>query len=299
MKRVKLVSGGIDSYIMSQEYEGENVYIDFGQPYSEEERAALDRLGVDYETIVISKPGAAFGNIYIPDRNLALACIAEMYYGADEIYMAGLKDDNCADKTEAEFEIMSATVSRYAGKQARIISPYWSKTKGDIIAEFRGDKQKLTDTFSCYKPHDGKPCGDCPACLRRVIALETNGIDSGISLSDRIIDEYLRKIHTYDADRISRFFIYLKRRKKPVLAVDIDGILCEDKGGVYYSDREKINADLSEFSGCYIVLYTARLERDRKATEKWLNENNIKYDALIMNKLPYSLIIDDKAKGGI
>lgn len=216
MKRVKLVSGGIDSYIMSQEYEGTNVYVDFGQAYAEEEKQALKRLEVDYELISIDKHGASFEDIYIPDRNLMLACIVEMYYGADEIYMAGLKDDNCADKSKPEFEIMSEIVSRYAGKRVDIISPFFDKTKGDIIAEFSGDRRKLAATFSCYSPINGMPCGDCPACLRKAIALETNGIRSGITLSDRIIDEYIKKIHRYDADRISRFFIYLIKHKKGI-----------------------------------------------------------------------------------
>ena len=289
MKVVKLVSGGVDSYILSQEIDGINLYIDFGQPYAKEEMSALDKLGVKYEVIKIDG-GRVNADIFIPDRNLTLACLAAMLYQPDVVYMAGLKDDNCSDKNETEFGIMSDIVSRYANKRIEIRSPYWQKTKGDIVREFTY-KDRLRNTFSCYTPKNGKPCGNCPACLRRTIALETNGVDSGVELSREILKEYASKIHKYDADRISRFFIYL-RKHGGVLAVDIDGILCKEEDNLNFEERAKIG-DITEEKS-WIILFTSRLECDRQSTEKWLLCNNIKYDALIMNKLPYDLLIDDR-----
>lgn len=289
---VKLVSGGVDSYIMSQEIDGINVYVDFGQPYAAEETRALHRLGVKFDIVKVSN-SEMIEDGYIPCRNLFLASLVEMLYKADNIYLAGLKDDNCIDKTESEFATISDIISRYSGKRVNVTSPYWQKTKGDIIQSF-AKKEHLSKTFSCYTPVDGKPCGDCPACLRRTIALETNGIDSGVILSDRILREYLSKIHTYDSDRISRFFIYLRKRC-PVIALDIDGVLCHESDGFDYQNRVPQTVDTSDFGNSYIVLYTARLESDREVTLKWLEEHGVKYDCLIMNKLPYSLLIDDRA----
>lgn len=293
MKRVKLISGGVDSYIMSQEYDGVNLYIDFGQSYAKEEINALKNLGVEFDLITVDTKKSFDSQIYIPDRNLFLACLASLAYNPDEILLAGLRDDNCFDKTATEFEIMSAVISRYAQKKVTLRSPYFNQSKGEIIADYKGDKNKLKDTFSCYYPKDGKPCGDCPACLRKAVALETNFVDSGITLTDRIIKEYLNKIHTYDTDRISRFFIYLNKIK-PVIAVDIDGVLCEEKND--YASRKKI-ADTKDYinQDAYIVLYTSRLEIDRQVTKKWLDKNKIHYDALIMNKLPYTKLIDDRS----
>lgn len=285
-KFIKLVSGGIDSYILSQEYAGKNIYVDFGQSYALEEQKALRKLGVNYTLLRITAENINQG-IYIPNRNLAMAAVVSMTYDPDIIYMAGLADDNCIDKTEIEFERMSEILSRYAGHKVEVKSPYWNRTKGEIVYYF-SKKEKLKNTFSCYNPQNGQPCGNCPACLRRTIALETNGIDSGVQLSDEIIQTYLHKIHTYHPDRISRFFIWLNWHGG-VGAIDIDGVLCNSKG-------KKINA-LENFnlSEKYKVLYTSRLECDRKITERWLKENSIKYDALIMNKLPYSKLIDDRA----
>lgn len=293
MKRVKLISGGVDSYIMSQEYDGVNLYVDFGQSYAKEEIDALKNLGVEFNLITVDTKKSFDSQIYIPDRNLFLACLASLVYNPDEILLAGLRDDNCFDKSAAEFERMGELISRYAQKKVTLRSPYFSQSKGEVVANYKGDKSKLKDTFSCYYPKGGKPCGDCPACLRKAVALETNFVDSGITLTDRIIKEYLDKIHTYDVDRISRFFIYLKKIK-PVIAIDIDGVLCEEKGD--FATRKKI-ADTMDYTkqDAYIVLYTARLEMDRKVTKEWLDKNGIYYDALIMNKLPYTTLIDDRS----
>ena len=293
MKRVKLISGGVDSYIMSQEYDGINLYVDLGQSYAKEEINALKNLGVEFDLITVDTKKSFDSQIYIPDRNLFLACLASLAYNPDEILLAGLRDDNCLDKSATEFERMSELISRYAQKKVALRSPYFNQSKGEVIANYRGDKSKLKYTFSCYYPQNGKPCGDCPACLRKAVALETNFVDSGITLSGRIIKEYLDKIHTYDTDRISRFFIYLQKIK-PVIAVDIDGVLCEEKGD--FAARKKI-ADTKDYikQNAYIVLYTSRLEIDREVTREWLDKNGIYYDALIMNKLPYTKIIDDRS----
>lgn len=298
-KDIKLISGGIDSFIMAKQFpNGKNIYVDFGQPYKDAELAALVNLGVNFEIIRIEHQQRVGDNIYIPDRNLAMASVIAMIYNPERIFMAGLRDDNCVDKTPAEFERISALLSRYANHPIEVISPYWNKSKGEIIEEFCREfpGEILKETFSCYSPKTNlTPCGDCPACLRRVIALETNGIKTGLTLSDRIIREYLSKIYRYDSDRVSRFFIYLKNHGG-VEAFDIDGILAKDNGP--YQSREFLG-QLPARKTKYRVIYTARLESDRQITEKWLKENGVNYDVLIMNKLPYDTLYDDNTRNKI
>lgn len=215
MQTVKLVSGGIDSYIMSQEYNGLNIYIDFGQKYAKHEIAALKDLGVDFETIVINS-NYKEKEIFIPDRNLAMVSIVAMIYEPDVIMLAGLLDDNCVDKTPEAFNQMSEIISKFANKEIKVISPYFNLTKGQLIEQY-SDKEKLKYTFSCYNPLSiHQPCGNCPACLRKAIALETNGVNCGYELTDKIVCEYFKKINQYNADRVERFFTYLEK-SKPVL----------------------------------------------------------------------------------
>lgn len=294
-KDVKLVSGGVDSFIMAKQFPaGKNVYVDFGQPYKEAELSALSRLGIEFEIVTIHHQQKVGENIFIPDRNLAMAALVAMLYDPDRILMAGLRDDNCVDKTPAEFERISDLLSRYASHPIKVVSPYWKISKGEVVQNFCREfpGEQLVNTFSCYNPKEGQPCGDCPACLRRVVALETNGVDTGLSLSDRVIREYLPKIYQYDPDRISRFFIYL-RNHGGVEAYDLDGILAEDRGP--YRAR-KFLGQLPTRKKKYRVIYTARLESDRNETEEWLKKNGVDYDALIMGKLPYDTLVDDKTK---
>lgn len=296
MKTVKLVSGGIDSYIMAETYEGLNVYIDFGQKYAKNEKKALRDLGINFEEININC-NFKDNDIYIPDRNLMMATLVTTVYNPDVIMMAGLKDDRCIDKNEEAFERMSSVISRYTNHPVKVISPFFELTKGEIIYRFQ-KKENLAKTFSCYSPkEDGSHCGNCPACLRKAISMETNGISCGYQVSEDIIKQYLQKIHKYDPDRISRFFIFIKKRK-PVYAIDIDGVLCEDDETYNYASKKPKKASINRLKSLdgYIVLYTARLETDREETEKWLSNNNVKYDSLIMSKLPYSELFDDKTK---
>lgn len=294
MNIVKLVSGGVDSSIMAKSFEGINVYVDFGQKYAKFEKEALRNMEIEFDEIKIDSVFKE-EKIYIPDRNLMMATLVTTIYNPDVIMIAGLKDDRCIDKNEEAFKNMSDIISQFTDHHVEVISPYFNYTKGDVVYFFK-DKQILTKTFSCYDPtEDGKPCGNCPACLRKAVALETNGISCGFNVSEEIIKSYLRKIHVYDPDRISRLLIYLKSRK-PVYAIDIDGVLCEDRGA--YSDRKPIKTAIDALRNTdgYIVLYTARLEIDRLTTEKWLSDNLVPYDCLIMNKIPYSAIVDDKSR---
>lgn len=112
------------------------------------------------------------------------------------------------------------------------------------------------------------------------------------SFGDKTIRFILRNLTKCNNDTVSRFFLYL-RFHGGVTAIDIDGVLCEEKG--HYEARTKKHFEQKE-NNKYIVLFTARLSCDRALTLKWLRNNGIKFDGLITNKLPYDILIDDKTK---
>ncbi len=86
-----------------------------------------------------------------------------------------------------------------------------------------------------------------------------------------------------------------------VIAVDIDGVLCEeDKSNTDYLVRKPlfegiILVSLLKLKGFKIKLFTARFEEDRDLTKKWLDLHGIEYDELIMGKPQYDFILDDRA----
>lgn len=86
---------------------------------------------------------------------------------------------------------------------------------------------------------------------------------------------------------------------KPVVAVDIDGTLCEDDSFPNYAEavpKEDEIAKLRELAEkCFIVLWSARYEADREVTKCWLCKNEVPYDRLILGKLPFDFFIDANA----
>ena len=296
MQEIVLVSGGIDSTILAfQKPNARKVFFNYGQIYVNQERNALKKIFKDDFIEIDISHGSLGKDIFVPNRNLTFASVVATLFNPDYIYIAGLKDDNVVDKTEQAFKEMSNIISNFSNKRIRIISPYWNLTKGEIIEEFikqnKNAEEILLNTYSCYNGVEGG-CGNCPACFRKFVALKSNNIDFKRP-SESIIKEYLKKIHKYDRNRIARTFIALKSIKK-IQAVDIDGVLCEENKRM--EDKQPLFENIDKINKLdgYIILYTSRLESDREFTEYFLAKNNIKYDALIMEKIPYDNLIDDK-----
>ena len=206
MKKIILVSGGLDSFIAYKLYGGMPLFIAYGQRYSDKEKAAcLELYGEELEILEIAGRCVELKNNYIPDRNLFLATAAAMYYYPDEIVMAGMKDDNCQDKNESAFEEYTDIISKYAKKPIVVGSPFWNTTKGEAIERYLSEghcPSLLQKTISCYSGGAGQ-CLDCPACFRKYVALKSNGIETP-EVSERIKALYLAKIDNYETDRATR-----------------------------------------------------------------------------------------------
>ncbi len=310
-KRIILVSGGVDSTIAwdlydrfpleGEEWENIPVFIDYGQPYARTELATvvdMFKLDLDIIKVPIIEPHDK-DNPFVPARNLTLASLVASRYNPDEIVMAGLKDDMVVDKNPKAFEMMSGILSQFSDKIMMVVSPFWHLTKGQVVEEFLksgGDRELLKKTFSCYS--DGiEHCNDCPACFRRFVSLESNGIHVVVP-SKRMVEKYLSEIHKYDIDRRNRTFIALRDLFEATEAWDIDGILTNEIQGRDYTTRTPrkdniLAMNMNKDNGSMIVLYTSRLESDREVTEQWLKENGAEYHSLIMGKVPYDVIIDD------
>ena len=208
---IKLVSGGLDSFIMSKLVPGKNVYVDFGQAYANEEVKALKKLGCKHELISI-KGVKVDTSGFIPDRNLFLASLIALAYQPDTIYIAGVKDDISSDESPEAFEKISETITSFSSQKIRVLSPFFGKSKSQVVAEYPV-KEELKKTFSCYSPIDGLNCRECKACLRYSIALETNGVKLSWRPTDKAIKKYVLdvlKTGHDDSERAEEFLKYLK-----------------------------------------------------------------------------------------
>jgi hypothetical protein len=80
--------------------------------------------------------------------------------------------------------------------------------------------------------------------------------------------------------------------KNKILLIDCDGTVCTDiknEDSHLYSSAEVLDGSLETLNGWYeegahITFFTARSEKDRDVTKKWLDDNGFKYHGLIMDK---------------
>ena len=95
----------------------------------------------------------------------------------------------------------------------------------------------------------------------------------------------------------------LKPFNSSIVAVDLDGTLClgecfteEDcmKAEPIWKMIEFVNNELYRKKLCFIIVYTARREDLRNATEFWLKKYGIKYHTLVCGKLWSQFYIDDR-----
>lgn len=108
--------------------------------------------------------------------------------------------------------------------------------------------------------------------------------------------------------------VFKKSVKKKIIAIDIDETLCTNLKPIRaISDyknsqpiKEMISLTNQLYKEHYIILYTARgklltkkntnlQKKLRRITLNQLNDWNVKYHKLNMNKIFYDLIIDDKS----
>ena len=89
-------------------------------------------------------------------------------------------------------------------------------------------------------------------------------------------------------------------KKKKVIAVDIDGILTLETTGIPFSKRTPNLENIKYVNYLYnkqnlIYLYTSRYQRDRQITKSWLKFYKVKYHKLVLGKMKYDFLIDDKS----
>ncbi len=194
-KILVLLSGGLDSSVMlmklRETYEVAAVFVDRGQTNVKSERLAVHKViarakcHLD-EIDITSWWTPAKGRVAMLDvpRNAIFALLASpfaMIQSCCEIALGSTLDDVKTGDSNAEFV---AAFNQLVGvmalkKMPRMVAPLldlrWDKT---AIAKWARDKlgeEFINMTHSCWK---SDPCGTCPACVARAVALRNAGISS-------------------------------------------------------------------------------------------------------------------------
>jgi hypothetical protein len=84
----------------------------------------------------------------------------------------------------------------------------------------------------------------------------------------------------------------MEKKANKVFLIDLDGTVCDDiknEDNHLYATAEHFPSALYTLNKWYedgniITFFTARENKDREVTEKWLKEKKFKYHALIMDK---------------
>ncbi len=85
------------------------------------------------------------------------------------------------------------------------------------------------------------------------------------------------------------------------LCVDIDGVLTRDWKSMDFENRRPHKTNIARLADVYatgmvqVVLWTARPGSIRKQTVKWLEDNNVSYHELWMDKPSFVAIVDDRS----
>lgn len=193
MKIVPLVSGGIDSSIMTfllnkEGHELFPLFIDYGQLAAKKEWEACQSfcnyLGFKPQRMDIS----GFGKLvpsgittrsldiekdaFLPSRNLLFLTLGASYGSHKSAYIVAiglLANPIFPDQTDEFVQISEKSISTALGVDIKILTPLISLNKTDIIGLARKYELPLDRTYSCHSGNE-KPCGNCISCKERIIA---------------------------------------------------------------------------------------------------------------------------------
>lgn len=188
MKAVTLVSGGLDSSLMTTLLHEEGVeqfplFVDYGQRGKTRElescRRNLARLNLVAPTVVdlsgyatllpsgLTDPSLDVEKAaFLPGRNALFLLTAGAYaskVGAGRVYIGLLHEAYSLfpDQTQTFLREMETMLCRAMGREVRVLAPLMVFSKGDVVAMAR--EKGVVGTYSC---HTGGPvpCGRCIAC---------------------------------------------------------------------------------------------------------------------------------------
>ncbi len=112
---------------------------------------------------------AAVSSNYIPGRNLSLLTKASVFCAANrigELALAPLDDNPFPDARPEFFRSFEQTAELGLGLKLRVVSPYTSFSKAQVIK--RGRALPLELTLSCAQPQGSIHCGACTKCAERI-----------------------------------------------------------------------------------------------------------------------------------
>ncbi len=117
--------------------------------------------------------------VYLPGRNALLLVKALLWCHLHEVpavAMAPLECNPFPDGTPSFFDSFGAAVNQGVGGGVRVVVPYRSLSKTEVLRRGHALGLPLEWTFSCNRPAGGRHCGDCAKCAERRLAFRAAGL---------------------------------------------------------------------------------------------------------------------------
>ena len=118
--------------------------------------------------------------VYLPGRNLLLLSKAAVFCaerGIPIIAVGSLGHNPFADATPQFFRDFAKAASNALGHRVKIIAPFRSLTKEQVIRRGARLNLPLHLSFSCIAPRRGQHCGRCNKCAERQRAFRQVGVE--------------------------------------------------------------------------------------------------------------------------
>lgn len=203
---VVLVSTGVDSVLGAAAHpDAICLFVDYGQPHVELERAVARRLfGPRLEVVEIRPlgPQVGEGGAFIPNRNLLFACLGAQR--GDRLILGAMADDYSPDKTPTAMAMMSGVLTAFGERRVTVETSTPGLMRHEAVARFLlqgGDPARVLASWSCYGPGPER-CLDCRGCFRWGVTMRANGLNVPLC-SDRIIAAYQANRDQYPARRLA------------------------------------------------------------------------------------------------
>ena len=170
MKKVLLISGGMDSLLIN-ELKRDNidyyVYIDYGHKFKEQEFKNIKKIGI--EPIILELPKLKDNDGFFLGRNLHFFIKVREHF-IDEnicIYFGNNADDNYNDNTREYLSRVEKIINdSFPQTTLRIICPLENLTKKEI---FNLCLEKQIEYYFCDSG-DKEPCLKCHSCQAMIDA---------------------------------------------------------------------------------------------------------------------------------
>lgn len=206
--KIIVLSGGMDSVTLLHEYASEiclALTFDYGSNHAKNEIRCAEYhcqlldiphkvipmafIKEDFNSSLLEGPNAIPTGSYaidnmtstvVPFRNGIMLSIAAGYaesMGAASVMIANHSGDHdiYPDCTPNFIDAMDRAILTGTYNHVRLLAPYTSLTKTEIVAIGKTLNIDYSKTWSCYKGCD-KPCGECATCREREEALRANDL---------------------------------------------------------------------------------------------------------------------------